>query len=346
MSPVATAVLERLLGWPAEGRGSGWWDERVATVLLASDDPRARYATRRLGQAIAAERHSPEADRDLWSDVEALLALPVVERCLAHARASHRPDAFALLDVPEESVERVVETLVDLAAAQPTQAEPFCRLHTLSALWVLRGASPARLARLVPRVRPERWIEHRELEALQRRASGDARSVERRAWGSPLHPTLCRDMLGGAWLRVALSEDPCDVFRGPAPVLPSRWLIAADLDGMLVLDDRHGHAAGDLVIRGVVQVLQKCVGDHVIRSGGDEFLVLYDGDDPASLAEQLCARVAAARFHAPPHTTEPLQVTMSAGVVRAGRTLDTIDAALRAVHEAKRAGRGRVHVAV
>lgn len=55
--------------------------------------------------------------------------------------------------------------------------------------------------------------------------------------------------------------------------------IACDLDRFKVVNDTHGHAAGDQVIRTVSVRLREAVGEHglVGRTGGDEFVILVTG---------------------------------------------------------------------
>ena len=56
-------------------------------------------------------------------------------------------------------------------------------------------------------------------------------------------------------------------------------VVAIDLDGFKVINDRQGHAAGDAVLREFARLLLKSFrsSDVVARPGGDEFYVLVSG---------------------------------------------------------------------
>jgi diguanylate cyclase (GGDEF)-like protein len=56
-------------------------------------------------------------------------------------------------------------------------------------------------------------------------------------------------------------------------------VVFMDLNGFKRINDDHGHAAGDAILRAVGSTLASCVRDHDVpaRFGGDEFVVLLDG---------------------------------------------------------------------
>lgn len=65
--------------------------------------------------------------------------------------------------------------------------------------------------------------------------------------------------------------------KGPWPLS----VIALDINGLKAVNDEHGHAAGDAMLRRVGEVLTKAVDAPACaaRIGGDEFMVLLPGTD-------------------------------------------------------------------
>jgi diguanylate cyclase (GGDEF)-like protein len=125
-------------------------------------------------------------------------------------------------------------------------------------------------------------------------------------------------------------------------------LVLADVDEFKALNDRHGHSAGDAVLRDLAYRLRKRMRafDLAYRIGGEEFLMLLPGSELAeavAFADQLCAAIAAERFG-------EMRVTLSCGVATsgAGSTFqydEAFAAADAALYEAKRAGRNGVRAA-
>ncbi|WP_459694636.1 GGDEF domain-containing protein, partial [Achromobacter xylosoxidans] len=69
-------------------------------------------------------------------------------------------------------------------------------------------------------------------------------------------------------------------------------ILAIDLDGFKAVNDRHGHAAGDTVLKEAADRMARAirVSDVAARQGGDEFAVLLlgaGGDDATGVAEAL-----------------------------------------------------------
>ena len=121
-------------------------------------------------------------------------------------------------------------------------------------------------------------------------------------------------------------------------------LIVADLDHFKIVNDTHGHATGDAVLRDVAYCLRKRLRafDLAYRLGGEEFLVLVPGADArqaAILAEKLRQTILGT-----PHAGVP--VTMSFGVSASPPGAFDYDrvfeAADHALYVAKAAGRNCV----
>lgn len=123
-------------------------------------------------------------------------------------------------------------------------------------------------------------------------------------------------------------------------------LIMLDLDELKAVNDRHGHHAGDAVLRAVAETVRSGIRriDVAARYGGDEFVALLPETDPTGgwvLAEKI--RLGVAEQGVPGVEQRP---TISVGVVSYptdGRTPDALMlSADRAMYVSKRGGKNRV----
>jgi diguanylate cyclase (GGDEF)-like protein len=122
-----------------------------------------------------------------------------------------------------------------------------------------------------------------------------------------------------------------------------------DLDGFKSINDRHGHEAGDAVLRQVADRLAGRVRGHdlVARLGGDEFaIVLADTTSPEEVRTILDRCLAAVQVPLALPDGTLVQVGGSLGVVFGPTQADTPEALLTAadaaMYEAKRRGKGQM----
>ena len=152
-------------------------------------------------------------------------------------------------------------------------------------------------------------------------------------------------LLNRAAILDALQNELARAARGRHPVA----LLMADLDRFKLVNDAHGHLAGDAVLREAARRMKSVIRryDSIGRYGGEEFLIVLPGCDGSA------ARAQAERFRgalaAEPITAagQSLRITCSIGVSASTSAsaciTDTLvrDADL-ALYQAKDRGRNRV----
>ena len=125
-------------------------------------------------------------------------------------------------------------------------------------------------------------------------------------------------------------------------------LAIIDADHFKGVNDRHGHAAGDAVLRHLAAALGASFRalDIVARVGGEEFAVLLIGtpqEGAEAVAERLCRTVAAQRVR---FGDEEISYTVSVGVATMTEGVATVEELMKradaALYRAKAAGRDRV----
>ncbi|WP_245557583.1 GGDEF domain-containing protein [Deinococcus peraridilitoris] len=197
-----------------------------------------------------------------------------------------------------------------------------------------------------------RGVEQLYRDVYQQRARLDdlqvqAREAEVRA--SAFAEAALRDSLTGAPNR-ARAMQVLGTVHQLAQGGTSSAVALMDLDHFKQVNDTFGHAAGDVVLQRVVEVLSGAIRevDCLARFGGEEFVLIFAGVTVRE-AEHACARLLERISSIDWSDVDArLHVTASFGVaaVNGVRGLkETLQAADEALYAAKAAGRARVRVA-
>jgi diguanylate cyclase (GGDEF)-like protein len=124
-----------------------------------------------------------------------------------------------------------------------------------------------------------------------------------------------------------------------------------DIDHFKAVNDTYGHAAGDVVLRGVAQSLHANLRatDMVGRYGGEEFMLILtetDVEEGAVLTEKLRTIVAREKYAV--EGNHELSVTISIGIAGGGGSRLTSDTLVRdadaAMYSAKSLGRNQTYI--
>ncbi len=129
-----------------------------------------------------------------------------------------------------------------------------------------------------------------------------------------------------------------------------------DIDHFKVVNDTHGHLAGDKALRAVTDTLREQLRSYDLagRFGGEEFAILLPQtheEHALSIAERLRAHIAAMSIpiHGDARSGGCIRLTVSVGVAAlsadGGEITDLLAAADAALYYAKQNGRNRTHVA-
>ena len=288
-------------------------DDTVARRILEVTLRKAGYEVRSVIDGRAALEALQEADAPRLAIVDWMMpALDGLDVCRALRASSSQPYTYVLMLTAKGRKQDVIEALE--AGADDYLIKPFDPYELHARLTVGK--------RIVD-------FQNRYLTACEE-----------------LRLQAARDALTSLWNHGAILDRlEQEVSRGLRQESPLGVLMA-DLDYFKDINDTHGHATGDEVLRQVAREFTKTIRpyDGVGRYGGEEFLFVLPGcdrDSTLSLAERL--RVEISRLG----IIRNLEVTMSVGAtILTGRQPITAQALLHqadaALYQAKRGGRNRV----
>ena len=245
---------------------------------------------------------------------------------------AHRPSPETLLDyftpVSREIVSAAIEKSLktgepyDLELEMVTATGRKIWVHTKNVVKVVNGQTTMRTALL------QDISDRKKADAIiWRQANFDS------VTGLPNRQML-RDRLEQA---IQLSK------RGNLPVA----LMSIDLDNFKEVNDSLGHAAGDRLLTQVGQRIQQCIRitDTVARMGGDEFMVVLQAPQDASILGALAQNILDALSQPFSLLDQTVFVSASAGISvypNDGLEIEVLyKHADQALYEAKSAGRNR-----
>ena len=156
--------------------------------------------------------------------------------------------------------------------------------------------------------------------------------------------SLRKDPLTGVYNRLAYEDQLQSEYQRWKRFRNPLTFLIWDIDHFKGINDQHGHAAGDEVLRGVAQELASRIRstDFVARYGGEEFVMLLPGADRTAafnVADKLRRNIAEATFS---HHGVTIPVTISCGLAafETGDSTESVfERADKALYQAKQAGR-------
>jgi diguanylate cyclase (GGDEF)-like protein len=284
---------------------------------------------------------SPEGDGDAVGtrDWQALRRSVV-----AHIREERGAAAQSITDLQDVVwlvIEGLSRAMVEDAAADTAAARQLAQLRAATAgspeaLRAMALETVERVGRIIEEKRSrQRELAHElgsRVDVLRNELEDTRRDAETDALTELGNRAVFERELARAVQVHALIEEPA-------------CLLMIDVDGFKQVNDRHGHPAGDEVLRAISRTLVMSFprrSDVVTRYGGDEFaVILRDATavDGERLADRLLASVRDLEVEGP---REPVRVTVSVGVAeaQAGETADAwLGRADAALYSAKAGGR-------
>ena len=279
-----------------------------------------------------------------------------------HFEINHVTTAAAACDVVSEGNIDVV--ILDLGLPDATDLEALSRLETCvheipvivltgrgdealatDALhrgaedYLLKGALDYDSLLRSIRYAVERHRSVRDLARVKKELESANRHLERLTLIEPL-----TELLNRRGLQQALSREVSNLSRGG----DGAAVLVVDLDDFKAVNERLGHAVGDVVLKEIGRRLRASVRavDYVGRLGGDEFMLILPETDPTEVtrvAERVRLAVATAIVQ---HSSGTVTVTASIAAMLLTTEMPAVDQTLSRAHvllsKAKSDGKNRV----
>jgi diguanylate cyclase (GGDEF)-like protein len=163
-----------------------------------------------------------------------------------------------------------------------------------------------------------------------------------------LHTLALTDSQTLAYNRRYLVPRLCEEMERAQRNATSLSLLLMDLDHFKRVNDAHGHAVGDRVLRAFADVVRGCVRavDVIVRRGGEEFVLIMPATDEAQarlVAERVRKRVGGQPMYARAGLSIEQTVSIGFAAWDGRETPESLEErADLAMYEAKRRGRDRV----
>jgi diguanylate cyclase (GGDEF)-like protein/PAS domain S-box-containing protein len=165
--------------------------------------------------------------------------------------------------------------------------------------------------------------------------------TERKQAEERLRYLSTHDVLTGLYNRAYFEEELARLERGrhfPVSV------IIGDVDDFKGMNDAHGHAAGDKVLREVAQVVKEAfrAEDVVTRIGGDEFAILLPMTDAVAVGEAVARIRQCLAHHNATHKDFPLALSLGAATAEIGPLTEALKEADNRMYREKLLNRKRL----
>ena len=293
-------------------------------LLLVEDNP----GDARLTQLLLAEPGLPALPALRWvQSIEAAIALlETAPACTAVLLDLGLPDSQGL-DALQALKLHAAHCPVIVLTGDDTETVGLAAVAAGAQDFLVKGSFDGALLRRCIGFAGQR--KRMELAMLQRSLQDDLTGLPRRA--------LLIDRLQEALKRCARDHT-------------AGALLFVDLDHFKQVNDQHGHAGGDAVLRQVADRLRAALraSDTAARVGGDEFVVLLPTVAHADDALAVGAKLLAALAQDGEYGGQTVRVSASVGVAHFRGTGETAEQVMHradlAMYAAKRAGRGQVSV--